>query len=324
MKGDFTKGAAPNPETLPIRELLAKFGYSRRGDWIVSRIRNQLEELNLRTVPDFEVGWIDSSISIELDSEVTGASPLGKQPDPTYRIGMLDAAHNEPIGVTPNDSLNVATTKMQLHDFSQLPVMETAHSVKGVISWKSIGTRHSLRCECQFVHQCMDPQQEVSINTPLFEVIGTIQTHSYVLVRGDNNAISGIVTASDLSHQFMQLASPFLFIGEIEGHLRNLIHRKFTVEEMTEASLGQEEGNTIAGTADLTFGEYCRLLQKPERWERIGLNIDRHEFTAHLDSIRELRNDIMHFNPDGLSEKDIKKLQDVARFFEDLVRYGVM
>ena len=47
-----------------------------------------------------------------------------------------------------------------------------------------------------------------------------------VLVRNGDRIVTGIVTATDLSGLFRQLAGPFLFIGEIEGHLRNLIHGK--------------------------------------------------------------------------------------------------
>ena len=123
--------------------------------------------------------------------------------------------------------------------------------------------------------------------------------------------------------QFMQLAGPFLFVGEIEGHLRHLIHGKFTLEQLREASI-PEEGRDIEGSGDLTLGGYCRLLEKKENWDFLNLNIDRSEFIRHLDDVRKIRNDVMHFNPDGLSTEETRKLQDIARFFETLVRIGAM
>ena len=324
MKDDVSKGAAPAPHRLTIRELLDRYGYARRGVWIVSHVRNRLEELDLRTVPDFEFGWIDSTISVELAPGDGDVQSSGAATDPTHRIGVLDAANKPPVTVGPDDPLSVATTAMHLYDFSQLPVMQGKRTVKGIISWKSIGTRVSLDCDCNLVRQCMDhPSEEVSIRTPLFEAISTIGKHGYVLVRGEDNSITGIVTASDVSHQFIQLASPFLLIGEIEGHLRRLIHGKFTVEELRGAA-PDHQGESIAGSVDLTFGVFCRLLENPDRWGRLSLNIDRQAFVKHLDSVRELRNDVMHFDPDGLSQEETKKLQDLVRFFRDLARIGVV
>ena len=170
----------------------------------------------------------------------------------------------------------------------------------------------------------MEPPVDTPIDSPLFEAIAIIAEHGYVLVRGANRVITGIVTASDLSQQFMQLAGPFLLIGEIEGHLRNLIHGRFTVDEMKGQLPDSDGGRTINGSADLTLAGYCRLLEAPEHWDRLELNIDRVEFVKHLDDVRKIRNDVMHFDPDGLVPEDTKKLRDVARFFEDMVRMGVV
>ncbi|MXZ91098.1 MAG: hypothetical protein F4W95_09490 [Chloroflexi bacterium] len=327
MKKEFEDGNVPTPERLTARELVGKYGYVLRGSWINSRIQNRLEELKLRSVPDFTVTWQGASISIEMDEETAEASSDTKRPDPTRRVDSLNAAHNSPTCVKRGDELNVATSLMLMHDYSQLPVMDDAHEVKGVISWQSIGARLSLGCECKYVRQCMEPSREmpkveIPKEAPLFEAINIVAEQGYVLVRDREagNTISGIVTATDLSNQFALLAEPFLRIGEIEGYLRNLIHRKFTLEELSVAAIGTE----IQGSSDLTLGDYKQLLGRPEHWERLNLNIDRREFVKHLNRVREIRNSIMHFNPDGLSNEDMQLLRDVARFFDDLVRMGAM
>ena len=323
MSEAIANGAAPTPERVTVRELMGRFGYQKRRDSIVSHIRNSLERYNLITDQDFGVGWIDSRITIQLDSEAQDAPQPHVTTDPTHRIGSLEAANNKPISVPRDSPLNAATTIMQLHDFSQLPVMSSDHNVSGIVSWKSIGARLSLGRECNFVRDCMDPAEEVPATAPLFEAIATIADHGYVLVRGNDHRITGIVTATDLSLQFMQLAGPFLFVGEIEGHLRHLIHGKFTLEQLRAASL-PEEGRPIEGSGDLTLGGYCSLLQNQENWGVLGLNIDRSEFIKHLEDVRKIRNDVMHFNPDGLSDEETRKLRDIARFFEHLVRIGAL
>lgn len=320
MRDAQANGVVPTPERLTVSELLAKYSYHRRGDWINSRIRNKLEALQLRTVPDFNRTWLGGVISVELVPEERGMVPSSGRPDPTLRVGALDAAHNKPMSVHPDKPIVAATTVMQLRDFSQLPVMTGQREVKGIISWKSIGTRMVLGCKCEFVRDCMDYAQVIDIETPLFDTIGDITKHGYVLVRDRQaqNVISGIVTASDLSNQFQNLAGPFLLAGEIEGHLRNLVHGKFTVDQLRKVSANAPNGKEINSADDLTLGEYCRLLEKPEHWDLLGLQIDRKEFVEHLDKVRDIRNDIMHFKPEGLDEAETRLLQDVAKFFEEL------
>ena len=123
----------------------------------------------------------------------------------------------------------------------------------------------------------------------------------------------------------MQLAGPFLMIGEIEGYLRGVVRRKFTHSELQEAlppSLAGEE--SISSPEDLTLGGYCQLLGREELWDRLNLNLDRKEFVKQLQWVREKRNDVMHFNPDGLEPEDTEKLENLARFFRNLRRMEVV
>ena len=322
MKDAVQKGAVPTPEKLTVREFLSWYDYARRGPVIVSRIRNDLERLELRTNPDIEVVWIDSIISIELQPDATDGPSSSAPVDPTQRIGSLDAANKRPMSVNPNDPINKATTMMQMHDYSRLPVMIGEREVKGIISWRSIGSRLSLGQRCETVRDFMEAAKEISFDTPLSNAIKDIVEDGYVLIRGEDNVITGIVTAGDISNQFMQLGGPFLLIGEIEGYLRQLIHGKFNLEQMQQASPDGQEA--INGIADLTFGGYHRLLENKANWEQLDINIDRKEFIGYLDSTRKIRNNIMHFSPDGLSPEDIKKLQDFTQFLANLAHMGAM
>ena len=242
---------------------------------------------------------------------------------PTIRIEVLDAAKSPPVSVKPDAPLNVATTIMQLNDFSQLPVMQSECEVEGVVSWKSIGTRVLLGREREFVCHCMDPAKVIDIDTPLFDAVNVIQRHDYVLVQDKTNKITGIVTASDIAQKFAQLSTPFLLVGEIERQLRRLIPGKLTLEQLRAS---QNPGRAkIEGPADLTLGGYVHLLRKKENWDCLGLNgIDRDEFVDRLDEVREIRNQVMHFSLDDLPPETIKKLESFAGFFRNLARIGAI
>ena len=323
MEAEVSVQAKPSPERVTAREFIGWFGFKRRSQWLVSLVRNQMEELGLRTVPDFERLWIDTEISIEMVA-TGGAESQANSDDPSVRIGMLEAANKKPVSIAPDKPISEAATVMLINDYSQLPVMTSEREVKGIISWQSIGSRLALGRQCNLVRDCMDPAKEIDFNAPLVDATKWFLEHGYVLVRGERREITGIVTASDIVTQFMELAGPYFAIGEIEGYLRRLVERKFTPYELNEASLNQDNKQSITGPADLTLGDYCQLLGKPERWELLSLKVDRGEFIKRLDDIRDIRNDVMHFAPDGLAPEDRNKLDDFARFFRDLVAMGAI
>jgi len=317
MKRDKKKGAAPRPQHLTVRELLAKFGFRRRGEGINTRIQDGFDKCGLQTDPDFTVVGLHSLIKIELDSKASGESETPWTSDPTYRISMIPAANRPPESVKDESSLREATTIMHMKGYSRLPVMKNERRVSGVVSWESIGSRLALGSKYSHVHECMEPPVVVSATTRLFDTIGIIRKHGYVLVQAKDETITGIVTQADLTEQLSHFAGPFLFLSEIEGHLRNLIHNKFTLDELRAAS---DPERTIEGSSDLTFGGYWRLLENPTNWDRLNLVIDRREFIKRLKSVNKLRNDVMHFNPAGIAEDQRNTLRNVARFFDKLAR----
>ena len=307
MKDDREQGFAPNPPTLTPREFTSWFGYERRSSWLVERVREELESCGLYTEPDFYDTGADDQISI-LDSSVS-ASPA----DDTLRVDTLQAAKNNPTGVTPDDDLSKAKTIMAGYDFSQIPVMTSPREVKGIITWKSIGS--STRSAGDKVRHFMDDSlQVIDGRRPLFEAVDIIADHGYVLVRGQDHSITGIVTASDLNNQLLQLTEAFLLVGEIESHVRCIIYCKFTREEILSA-IKTSDKDTINNISDLTFGDYCRLLEEPKRWDKLGFQDDRVIFVEQLDEVRNVRNDVMHFNLNKPSTSDIQKLRTLAPFF---------
>lgn len=337
--------AGESIEPVTVRTFLSWFGAQRRGSFIVFWIRSTLEKAGLRTEPDFESAYLDSSISFVLVDHVTEEATSNKQSsdaaitaltsvtetvtapvnyaDPTYRLSKLAAANRRPVSVNPDGTLSQAVTVMLSNDFSQLPVMSNERDVKGVISWYSIGSRLALNKDGEFVRDFMDPHHEIRADASLFQAIGIIVQAQYVLIRAGDNKISGIVTASDLSLQFQQLAEPFLLLGEIENHLRKILSSKFTTSELADAQDPTDAGRAVSAVEDLTFGEYRRLLENPKNWTKLGLAIDRQTFCERLESIRQIRNDVMHFDPDGIPPEDLETLRDFVVFLRRLQLMGI-
>ena len=205
---------------------------------------------------------------------------------------------------------------MLVNDYSQLPVIINDRNVKGMISWKTLGSRLALEKNAIRVGECMEPVHEVSADASLFGVISQIVKFQSVLVRAQDRTITGIVTTSDLSVQFRQLSEPFLLLAEIENHIRGLIDGCFSADELAAAKDESDSTRQVHSVASLTFGEHIRLLENPKNWNRIGLNVDRAVFTRELNKIRGIRNDVMHFDPDGISEDERATLRRFVHFLQ--------
>jgi hypothetical protein len=208
-------------------------------------------------------------------------------------------------------------------DFSQLPVIVGTREVKGLLSWRSIGSRLAIGRPAKFVRDCMDKPTIVASDTPLFEAIEIIAREDCILVQAPDKTICGILTATDLNEQFLQLAEPFLLVGEIEQGIRLLLHGKFSVTELEAAKLPGDD-RSIVGIADLTLGEYLRLVQDDVRWSKVSLAVDRKAFCAGLDKVRQIRNDVMHFNPEGIDSHDLEALREFAAYLRRLRSIGAM
>ena len=334
------QGRAASPIT--VREFLSWFSAYRRGYWIVRQLRDALQAANLETDPDFEAAYIDSPIQFILKpllpEPVAGlgkpdgppivagtetSAPSPAYADPTSRISKLAAANRPVVSIKPDATLREAVTLMLSMDFSQLPVMANDREVKGVISWASIGSRLGLGKRGSAVRDFMDDHHEIRAASSLFSAIPIIVQRQYVLIRGTDQVITGIVTSSDLSLQFQQLSEPFLLLGEIENHIRRLIGDHFTVAELAAVRDPADTDRPIHGVADMSFGEYIRLLENGERWEKLNIEADRKTFIAQLGRVRTIRNDVMHFDPDPLSDSDLEALRRFAQFLQRLQTLGV-
>jgi len=331
-----------DPHPLTVRELLHWYDYSRRGSWIVEIIEKHLTQLGVMTIPKFAGAYIDATIYLAPKTETkenvretepaaisdttpanSDRSTVASGPhDPLHQISRIKAANTPPISVVPNDPLTKAVTLMQINDYSQLPVMNGERDLKGLISWKTIGQRLAARRPCTEVRECMGNAIDVSESASIFDVIREIELYDCVVVRGADKKLMGIVTAADISVQFRTLAEPFLLLGDIENQIRRLIERaNFDIEALRAVRDPGDSPREVKNVADLTFGDYRRLMENPEHWDRMGLNsLDRATFVNELDEVRIIRNEVMHFDPDGIDGDQLRLLRRFARFLDGVMQ----
>lgn len=327
VKNDVGEGKEP---TTTVRELLRWFGVRRRRTGAVKRIQTELEGAGIVTSPDFTKVWIDAEVTFkkvprpdvaaaETQAGQAGSANVAK--DTNFLISMLKAANCGVIRVNPQDTVETAITLMLAHDFSQLAVMTNERTLDGAISWKTIGKRLSHENNLVEVKDAMETAVAIEDTEPLFNATKLIIDHEYVFVRSSiNKKVTGIVTATDLSEQFQFLSEPFLLMGQIENKIRNLLNSKLKIEVFRDAcsDTDPKRKEQIQSVSDLNLGECLRIMQKPDHWEQIGLRVDRNVFCSELDKVREIRNDVMHFDPDGIDEEQYDQLRRFSRLMDEL------
>lgn len=305
-------------------------GVTRRGWRVIETIDKMLDDHDVFSEPSFGSAWFYGEIEIKPKPKVSTGNHENsyEETDPTPRLSLLKAANlnkvkesgngNGLISVTRDTTLNEAITLLILNDFSQLPILSGQRDVEGIISWKSIGRAISLGKACLTVSDCKDEVIILNYNEPLFNAVKFVLDKEFVLVRQKDKTISGIVTVTDIGEQFISMAEPFLIIEQIENHIRKLLDKKFSPEELVFSGSYDEKSKPVKNLSDLTFGQYVRLLEDPKKFEKLNLNIDRGILVKQLEEVRKIRNDVMHFDPDGITFESLELLRQTVAFLHTL------
>lgn len=347
-EADATLSRNEQAVEVTVRQLLAWFGAARRGSAVVDRVRASLDGFDLETEPDFNAVHVDSTVSLarrettraaDADEEAPASpeNPSNDEPattqdkgsppsisDPTPRVGaLIDPRAKELIKAQPGETLKSALTKMLAEQISYLPVLKNDYAALGIVRWREIVSHLALAGGSLDQNIEVVMQRDVSIvqTTDLFfDIIPKIVDAGYVLVRNERRAISGIITRSLLGKFLHDQTGPFTMLGEIEVKARRIAERgDFTVAELRALQL-ENDPREIHSVADLTLGQMGRLLENDANWCRLGLQVDRKEFMRRFHEVRQIRNDLMHFDPDSPSDEQKSKLANFRGFLREIER----
>jgi len=316
-----------NPLKTTPKQILVQLGVSRRGWRVVEAVRQVLEKYEVICEPEFGTAWAYGEVEIKPKPRVPAKEGSTAEYDPTPRVSMLQAANLTQLSelsgelglvtVSRDELLSSAIHKMMTHNFSQLPIMSGRTPV-GMVSWRSIGMALALGRKCTTVNDCKEEATVLEEHELLFEAVKVILQKQVVLVKRKDGIINGIITATDIGQQFITMAEPFLLIEQIENHIRKLLDDKFTIDQLKGVRDPNDASKEVKTLADLNFGAYIRLISKTENFEKLGVLIDRVQFINQLDEIREIRNDVMHFDPDGVDPKELELLRRMVSFLSTI------
>jgi len=306
-------------QAITPRQLFNSFGYERRTPGNCYWVDQYLEKNHLEVEPHYNDVWIDNIILLKHKAVATS----NVQINPIKKLVVLEAATKTPQVVKRDDKLNVATTIMQLHNYSQLPVISSSmRDLCGYISWETIGTAITNGVKSDLVKDYINPiVKTLSLETPILKAIHTVYKHEFVVVIDKSKDIKGIVTTTDISSQFLKITEPFLLLEQIENHIRLLLTDKFLLEDIHKVIGIEVDGLKINSIDDLSFGQYLRLIEYPENWNKLEINCDKTMFIKNLHEVREVRNDIMHFEPAGITDDQYYLLCKVSEYLNKIVTH---
>lgn len=317
------KAEENRPEKISVRELLSLWGAKGRGDQI-SRIEADLANHGLVTSPSFRKVTLDATVQLITASQraessnvlpVTDDPEENEQLDIGLTVGNLPSALGGVEFVSPTATLDEAITKMLLNDFSQLAVLGGAHNLRGAVTWKSITQARHSRPDA-YLSDAIVHAHDVHYDRELIDVLPTLQISDFIFVRNEKNAIAGIVTTADVVDAYRELATPFFLIGELDQTLRRVLARSFDIDDVI--AVCDPHGNrSLRSFNDLSMGDYQRVLERPDSWQRIGWPLDRSSFIKRLHEIRKIRNDVMHFNPDPPPRESVNMMRNIIKLLRD-------
>ena len=304
------------------RDLLKEFGKSiaRKpiGEAIVRFFVNEEIEIIPRDIVHFP-SWGEVSLKAKKPKV-----QRNKNPKPTARTlaNLLNEKKDSLAFVERNDAISKALSKMSMNDYSQLPIVEPESKVMcGYISWRTIGETMlndkthisvldygSTNFEHVFVSESLD----------LITAARMLGKYEFLFIKDRAGQIKDIVTMSDITDLYVYQTEPFLLLEEIEDCIRNLLSGKFSEEEIVKVC-GKAKGS-CPPLEQLDFSQYIKLIEYESEMEsyfnRLQLkNIDKSVLVSKLREIKDIRNSVMHFKPDPMTESRISVLHSAVKFF---------
>jgi predicted transcriptional regulator len=337
---DFLKDArraaeTGEPLTLPVRTLLAHWGGNAREQRITRSIEADLANFGLVSRPNFLQVSIDDDVTlVVVDPEpepepVIQSAPisepisvrpvsveLAEAPEIGLTLGNLTSATRKLVFVKPTATFAEAMTLMLINDYSQLPVLQSKHTCIGAVTWKSIAYAQLKDSDAPFSAAIVEVQPQ-PYSRDLHSMLPVLRADEFVVVTDSHNAISGIVTTADVVRVYGERTLPFLLIGELDQELRQIMYG-FDLETL-RAACAHSGPTNLKSHDDMTMYNYQQVLSNPECWSMLGWPLDRKAFVHRLDELRQIRNDVMHFNPDGVPEGTVEQLRHMLALIREFV-----
>lgn len=278
-----------------VRQLIGLWGFDGRTPEAIETINADLAGRRFVVQPDFTAVQLDDVVQVREQPAAAERSLTG---DLTWRVGNVVRPQHVAC-VRLADPLAKAFGLMVAHEYSQLPVLDAAGRLYGVITWESIARAQSVRVPRTVADAMQTTVTTARETDELFHLIEDIKKHGFLVIVGPDNTVRGIVTSSDLAGELRDRIEPFTVLEEIERRLRRVVS-VLSVDDLRQVwADSPNRAARITSPRDLTLGNYRHLLADEDRWEKLAWPFDHEDFLARLDAATRFRNSVAHWSIDA-------------------------
>lgn len=307
-------------KSLPLGKVLTALNSPVRNFVVREKVNAALAAAGLTTDPDWTV--VDREIVIRIgpitvspDAQSNGSSPT----DDEIRFDGIDPSvgallpPEPPTTFSVDTALNTAVTSMVTGSVAHFPVVDGQGALKGALTWKSYAQMMAANNPRTLLNAVDRNPPTIQDTADLLDAVSVIADHGYVVVRGPQGSVRGVLTLADLAIRYRDMLAPFQKIGEIERTLRRCTTARLSVTDFQDTF-----GDGVNSAEKLTFGQYRPLLQEPARWAKFGLEIDKSWFCDLLMAVKETRNELAHFKGDKLAPHQLDEINDLLGLLRSL------
>ncbi|MBB1257853.1 CBS domain-containing protein [Streptomyces alkaliterrae] len=337
--------AALKGRTVPVQEILDLFQVRVRDHRTVHRISQILTDAGLTTLPHFAICGPRTTVDVvPLASVPAQPSPADTEEDEADEalpsaalpqrllLGDIPSARRGLLSVGPATPLAQTTFLMRTKGLSQVPVTSGMAQIHGVVTWGSVAKMYEAG-KTPTLDNAMEKDSFplADARQEFFAALPVIREHGYLLVRGDDGCLSGIVTAADVTERFEGAARPFFIVGEIESLLRRCLGAALDEESIRAVQTNKRAEQRTGQVSDLMFGDYLKLLDGDQNktslaeradanWEALKWpNMPREQFVSRLKRVKDIRNRIAHFDEKPLPQEMLDELTTFAKLLRAFV-----
>ena len=246
--------------------------------------------------------------------------------DVFHRINRVLPEEQKLVTVSHDTPAREAIALLVQHGYSQLPILSRSGEVLGVFSYRSFAAKTGQETlknikddKCAPgdlpVDEFCEEFQFARVSDELQSVFPSMDADNGILI-GSPTRIQGVLTPMDFLRYLYQVASPFVFLSEIELALRSLITAAVTKEQLAvciQNSLAQayRDKPLPNDLTEMNFDNYRTLINSGDNWKLFEpiFGGTRPKTGARLETIRKLRNDVFHFKRE-LIEDDRATLKE--------------
>lgn len=244
-----------------------------------------------------------------------------------HRLARAIPENQELLCLKPDMAAREAIQLMGQHFYSQAPVM-TGSKVLGVFSFRSFA-QQAADCSLEdlknlkhapgdlTVGECMEQLDFADLSDEIHKQFDALERDNGVLV-GIPNKLQAILTPMDVLRYYYKVASPFVFLSEIELSLRTLIRSAATeaeikalADKVTKRQLGSD-AKSPETLEQMTFDNYRLIVTSNDTWLKFqrAFGGSRERANAKLKDVGEIRNTIFHFKR-PIEDEEFEKIRQV-------------